>query len=103
MAKVYDANGNKMNVAGVCTELAEIMTAEQKGILAKAVNRYQYENEQMKLAHGILDTYRSIDSDEQGTRVKKLLDYLMTRYQKSTPATPEDQAVYRNLINDISK
>jgi hypothetical protein len=104
MAKIYDANGNKMNVAGICTELQDVMTFEQKEVLAKAVAKYEYSNEQMKLAHGILDIYRDIDSvSEQGMRVRKLLDNLMTKYQKSTPATAEDQTVYRNFINEISK
>jgi hypothetical protein len=104
MAKIYDANGNKMNVAGICAELQETMTTEQKQLLANAVGKYEYDNEQMKLAHGILDVYRSIDgSNEQGMRIRKLLDNLMTKYQKSTPANAEDQAVYRNFINDISK
>ena len=103
MAKIYDVNGNKMNVAGVCAELQDAMTTEQKELLAKSVGKYEFENDQMKLAHGILDIYKNIDSDEQGTRVRKLLDYIMTRYQKSTPANAEDQAVYRNFINEISK
>ena len=104
MAKIYDANGNKMNVAQICAELIETLTHEQKEILAKAVGKYDYANDQMKLAHGILDTYRHIDSvSEQGARVRKLLDNLMTKYQKSTPANADDQAQYRNLINEISK
>lgn len=104
MAKVYDKNGNKMNVAGICAELVEIMTYEQKQVLAKAVAKYEFDNSQMKLAHGILDTYRHIEStSEQGARVRKLLDNLMTKYQKSTPANSDDQMHYRNLINEISK
>lgn len=104
MAKVYDKNGNKMNVAGICAELVEIMTYEQKQVLAKAVVKYEFDNSQMKLAHGILDTYRHIEStSEQGARVRKLLDNLMTKYQKSTPANADDQMYYRNLINEISK
>lgn len=104
MAKVYDKNGNKMNVAGICAELVEIMTYEQKQVLTKAVAKYEFDNSQMKLAHGILDTYRHIEStSEQGARVRKLLDNLMTKYQKSTPANSDDQMYYRNLINEISK
>ena len=104
MARIYDANGNKMNLQGICGELVATMTFEQKELLAKAVAKYDYDNSQMKLAHGILDCYRHIDStSEQGQRVRKLLDNLMTKYQKSSPANADDQMYYRNLINDISK
>ena len=104
MAKIYDANGNKMNVAGICAELVEKMTYEQKKMLATTVAKYEYSNSQMRLAHSILDIYKNIDStNEQGMRVRKLLDNLMTKYQKSTPANAEDQAIYNNFINEISK
>lgn len=102
MAKIYDANGNKMNVTGICDELIQIMTAEQKDVLAKSVAKYEFGNSQIRLAHGILDAYRSIDgTNEQGVRVRKLLDNLMTKYQKSIPANAEDQAVYNNLISKM--
>lgn len=104
MARVYDANGNKMNLQAICTELSEVMTHEQKRLLGKSVAKYEYDNSQMKLAHGILDCYRLIDgSNEQGARVRKLLDNLMTKYQKSSPANADDQLIYRNLIDDINK
>jgi hypothetical protein len=104
MAKIYDANGNKMNVTGICAELVEKMTYEQKQLLAKSVAKYEYDNSQMKLAHGILDIYKDIDgTNEQGMRIRKLLDNLMTKYQKSSPANAEDQAVYHNFIGEISK
>lgn len=102
MSKIYDAQGNKMNLAGICGELQEIMTVEQKEMLAKACDKYEFDNSQMKLAHGILDTYRLIDSTrEKGMRVRKLMDNLMTKYQKATPANADDQVVYRNLISSI--
>ena len=104
MAKIYDANGNKMNVAQICAELLETMTDEQREVLARAVAKYEFGNSQMRLAHGILDAYRSIDStNEQGMRVRKLLDNLMTKYQKSIPADAETQAIYNNLIVEITK
>lgn len=104
MARVYDANGNKMNLQGICDELVATMTVEQKEVLAKSVAKYEYDNSQMKLAHGILDCYRLIDGTSvQGARVRKLLDNLMTKYQKSMPANADDQMLYRNLINEISK
>lgn len=104
MARVYDANGNKMNVAQICAELTEVMTHEQKKMLAKAVGKYEFTDSHMKLAHGILDTYRHIDgTNEQGARVRKLLDNLMTKYQKSTPANADTQAVYHNLIIELNK
>lgn len=105
MAKIYNvATGAKMNLSEICAEVTQIITMEQKELLANAVNKYQYDNSQMKLAHGILDVYRLIDgTSEQGARLRKLLDNIMTKYQKSTPANADDQAIYRNLINDISK
>lgn len=104
MSKIYDKSGAKMNLAGICGELQEIMTVEQKEVLAKACDRYEFDNSQMKLAHGILDTYRLVDStSEQGMRVRKLMDNLMTKYQKATPANADDQVIYRNLLTEIHK
>ena len=104
MGKIYDANGNKMNLASICNEVAEIITIEQKDILARNISKYEFDNDQMKLAHGILDSYKSIDStSEQGQRLHKLLDNLMTKYQKSSQPNADDMAVYRNLVNDICK
>ena len=37
MGKIYDANGNKMNVTGICAELSQIMSPEQKEVLANAI------------------------------------------------------------------
>ena len=80
------------------------MTDEQKDLLAKAVAKYEFDNSQMKLAHGILDIYRQVDGNtEQGARVRKLMDNLMTKYQKATPANADDQVHYRNVIVAISK
>lgn len=91
-----------MNLSEICAEVSAIITSEQKEVLGNAISKYEFSNSQMKLAHGILDTYRLIDStSEQGTRLRKLLDNLMTKYQKSTPASAEDQQVYHSLITDI--
>lgn len=105
MAKIYNTTtGAKMNLSEICAEVVQIITPEQKKVLADAVNKYEYDNSQMKLAHGILDTYRLIDStSEQGARIRKLLDNIMTKYQKSTPANADDQAIYHNLIVEINK
>lgn len=99
MARIYDAQGNKMNLQAIAQELTDIMTEEQKQALLQATEKYEFDNSQMKLAHGILDTYRSIESTtEQGQRVRKLMDNLMTKYQKSTPANADDQAIYHSLL-----
>lgn len=101
MGRIYNANGNKMNLAEICAEIQETITSEQKNILADNIKKYEdiFQNSQMKLAHAILDSYRSIDStSEQGVRMRKLLDNIMTKYQKSTPANADDQAIYYNLI-----
>lgn len=104
MSKIYDATGNKMNLAGICGELVEKMTAEQKSLLAKNCDAYDFTDSQKKLAHGILDTYRHIESvSENGQRVRKLMDNLMTKYQKSQPANSDDQAVYNNVLVSIKK
>lgn len=104
MARIYDKSGNKMGLQAICGELVESMTAEQKKLLADATDKYSFDNDQMKLAHGILDTYRSIESTtEQGQRVRKLMDNLMTKYQKSTPANSDDMVFYRNVISEIHK
>ena len=61
MARIYDKSGAKMGLQAICGELVESMTAEQKKVLAEATDRYNFDNDQMKLAHGILDTYRHIE------------------------------------------
>lgn len=100
MGKIYDANGNKMGLQAICDEIASIATKEQKEELLSAINKYDYKDSQMKLAHGILDMYKKIDSaTEQGARLRKLLDNLMTKYQKSVATTSaDDQSIYHNLI-----
>ena len=101
MAKIYNANGQKMNVNGICDEIINTITAEQKSILAEHIRTYKdtFKNSHMVIAHAILDSYRSLDStSEQGMRIRKLLDNIMTKYQKSNPANTEDQAIYYNLI-----
>jgi hypothetical protein len=104
MARIYDKAGNKMGLHAICAELVEITTPDQKKILANAIAKYEFDNSHMKLAHGILDSYRLIEStSEQGQRVRKLMDNIMTKYQKSTPANSDDQAIYRNCINDLSR
>lgn len=104
MARIYDKAGNKMGLQAICTELVDTATSEQKKVLADAIGKYEFDNSQMKVAHGILDCYRLIEStSEQGQRVRKLMDNIMTKYQKSTPANADDQLIYRNLISDLSK
>jgi hypothetical protein len=100
MSKIYDASGARMNLQQICGELVDTMTSEQKELLRNSIKKYDtFKNSQMQLAHGILDSYRLIDcTNEKGMRVRKLLDNLMNKYQKSSPATAEDQAVYHNFI-----
>ena len=104
MSKIYDASGAKMNVAQICEELKVVLTAEQRESLSNACSKYEFDNSQMKLAHGILDTYRLVDStSEHGMRARKLMDNLMTKYQKATSANADDQIIYRNLLTELSK
>lgn len=105
MGRVYDANGNKMNVAGIVAEVLQIATSEQKKMLTNSINKYDgIANSHAKVAHGILDVYKSIDgTTEQGMRLRKLLDNIMTKYQKSSNTTADDQSQYNYLICELSK
>ena len=104
MGRIYDANGNKMNVAGIVAEVLEIITDSQKEALTSSIAKYDMANSHAKLAHGILDVYKSIDStSEQGMRLRKLLDNIMTKYQKSNNTTADDQSQYNYLIGQLSK
>lgn len=104
MGKIYDASGNKMNVASIVAEVLEIATDEQKRVLATNISKYDMADSHAKVAHGILDTYKSIDSaTEQGARLRKLLDNIMNKYQKSSTTTADDQSQYNYLIGQLSK
>ena len=104
MGRVYDASGNKMNVAGIVAEVLEIATDAQKQMLANSIAKYEMANSHAKVAHGILDVYKSIESTtEQGMRLRKLLDNIMTKYQKSMNTTADDQSQYNYLIGQLSK
>lgn len=104
MGKVYDANGNKMNVASMVVEILETATSEQKKMLANAIAKYDMASSHSKVAHGILDVYKNIDGlTEQGMRLRKLLDNIMTKYQKSANTTADDQSQYNYLIGQLSR
>ena len=104
MSKIYDANGNKMNVAGIVAEVLEVATDEQKKLLADNIAKYDMASSHAKLAHGILDSYKYIDgTSEQGMRLRKLLDNIMTKYQKSADTSADDQSQYNYLIGQLSK
>lgn len=105
MGKVYGANGEKMNLSAICNELVMVATDEQKKLLHDNIMKYEFDNSQMKLAHGILDSYKGVDgTTEQGSRVRKLMDNLMNKYQKSTvQASADDQSTYHNLICELGK
>lgn len=104
MGKIYDANGNKMNVAGIVAEILEVATDEQKKMLADNIAKHSVANSHAKVAHGILDTYKFIDgTTEQGARLRKLLDNIMNKYQKSSNTTADDQSQYNYFIGQLSK
>lgn len=104
MGKVYDANGNKMNVASIVAEVLQIATDEQKKMLANSITKYDVANSHAKVAHGILDVYKNIDGNtDQGARLRKLLDNIMTKYQKSSNTTADDQSQYNYFIGQLSK
>lgn len=104
MGKIYDKDGNKMNVAGIVAEVLATATNEQKKVLAGSIAKYDVANSHAKVAHGILDIYKDIDgTSEQGMRLRKLLDNIMTKYQKSSNTTADDQSQYHYLIVQLSK
>ena len=104
MSKIYDKAGNKMNVGAIVAEVLEITTSEQKEMLANAIAKYDVANSHAKVAHGILDVYKNIDgTSEQGMRLRKLLDNIMTKYQKSSNTSADDQSQYNYLIGQLSK
>lgn len=95
MGKIYDADGNKMGLKEIVEEAKTLVNA---GTIAplRITNTNQY-----KLAHNILDIYKHISSNtEAGMRLRKLLDNLMTKYQKSTAVpTEEEQKMYGELLS----
>lgn len=109
MAKIYDKEGNKMGVAGICKEIVDIATKEQAEILtsairyAEAIEGVPDSNHHKAFAHAVLDTYSQFESTtEQGARFRKLTDNLMTKYQKSTtPTSAEDQKIYGEMIKKL--
>lgn len=104
MSKIYDKAGNKMNVGGIVAEILEIATDEQKKMLADSMAKYGEMNSHAKVAHGILDVYKNIDGNtDQGARLRKLLDNIMTKYQKSSNTTADDQSQYHYLFCELSK
>lgn len=104
MGKVYDASGNRMNVAGIVAEVLEIATDDHKKMLANAIAKYDMASSHAKVAHGILDIYKDIDcTTEYGMRLRKLLDNIMTKYQKSSNTTADDQSQYNYMIGQLSR
>jgi hypothetical protein len=106
MGKVYTANGEKMNVQQILAELQG--TTVTKEPLRKSLTSdlsKSIKNDQMRLAHAVLDCYKNVDgATPEGERARKLMDNIMTKYQKSvgTPSA-EDQAMYHSFICDITR
>lgn len=103
MGKIYGVNGEKMGLQDICDEVVALVTEEQAQVLTNNIGKFDFKDSQMKLAHGILDTYKTIDgTSETGARLRKLLDNLMNKYQKSVIQIPADQqSIYHNLICDL--
>lgn len=105
MGRLYNENGEKMNVVQACNELVGKMSEDQMKAMGKITEQYVNMgwSDQKSVAHAILDTYSKIGSvAENDQRVRKIMDWLMTKYQKST-ATPtaEEDAGYRMIIESI--
>lgn len=106
MGKIYDKNGKKMNVSEICEEIISTMTNEEVDMLYSNIEAYDEEVDDAHghIAHAILDSYKYIDStSERGQRLRRLLDNIMTKYQKSTKTSDEDESSYKNLINSIKE
>lgn len=105
MGKIYDKDGKKMNVTEICGEVMDIITEYEISKLYGAMERVQIKDAKPleSLSHAILDVYKYIEStSERGQRLRKLLDNIMTKYQKSVGnVSEEDNKSYTNLINMI--
>lgn len=101
MAKIYDESGNAMNMQQILGEISNTINDGDALTLGKAINmQTEGKNSLRKLSHAILDSYAAITDD----RIKKLLNRVMIRYQKSTtPASNDDQSAYHSLMCDILK
>lgn len=102
MGKIYDKDGKKMGISEICTELLNTMTDAQVVMLNDAM-AHTSDDQRKEIAHAILDTYRFVDSSsEQGQRVRKLMDNLMIKYQKSTVQPTEiERDAYTGFINKL--
>lgn len=109
MGKIYDKNGKKMNISEICEEIISTMTNEEVDMLYSNIEAHDDEVNDVNDAHGhiahaILDSYKYIDStSERGQRLRRLLDNIMTKYQKSTKTSDEDESSYKNLIRSIKE
>lgn len=110
MGRVYDANGNKMGVKEICEELVSRLDtdtakviADNIGVHCSVVDAVNKEYSQSSFAHAVLDSYKHIDSTtENGQRLRKLMDNLMTKYQKSTASpSADDMKAYSNMVKSI--
>ena len=105
MGKIYNKDGKKMNVTEICEEVVTLLTEDEAEMLKGNYVELSADNPLKNVAHTILDTYKYIEStSERGQRLRKLLDNIMTKYQKSSGTiTEEDSKSYRNLINTITE
>lgn len=106
MGKIYDANGKKMGLAEICEELLNTMNDSQVITVECAIDDNMVAangNPRRAFAHAVLDSYKHIDStSEQGQRVRKLMDNLMNKYQKSAVQPTEmEMDTYQGLVNKI--
>lgn len=107
MGKIYDANGNKMDVAGICKEITEKVNADELKVMKECITKYDgiLKKPNEILAHVFVDTYRKISSiDERGQRIRKLTAGIINKYQKSiTEPRAEDIAEYQALLDYIKE
>lgn len=104
MGKIYDTQGNKMNVQQILGEVVSTITDTQSEVLGRSLIAYNgVSASDRRMAHAILDSYKYIDgTTPQGERMRRLCDNLMTKYQKSIGnISVEDSSAYHSAICDI--
>lgn len=99
MGKVFDANGNKMNFSQVCTYLKHNLTDEHLRVLGNHMPKEGTPH--ARFAHAVLDSYKYAEStSDAGVEVRKALDYMLTKYQKSSqPLNVVDSDDVKELIS----
>lgn len=105
MGKIYDKDGNKMGVAGICKEIMEIATDDEVTKMSEAMQEFDgIKKPSAKLAHTFVEMYSTVSmSDERGARLRKLMAGIINKHQKSvSEPSATDMAEYQALVDYIN-